>query len=411
MEFIRKYGLLIGSIVALLVLICFALLLIPEFQLPTVLQNSGLAAIISAFLGVVMTVAVTAMLLDKQAETQGNLLKKQSDTDAQKKKDKKIFDQKILVYSEFTENMWAMFDDAKVTNEKLKTLRAICFKKLVFHFNGEQIKEMTKAFQEFTKVVREIIKENGSLSDSDAATIAAGQIAHILRQSLGDIKNEQRGDLLSLFNSFSIREIVEEEAEQSVKISPVTQEQQQVKDGVTYWHFSMLFVEKQIAAFKQGNWVLNLIEYGEYWRTNLIEQVKPNDVIFLLKRGGSGYIGAFRAVGNPPYKNLNFEENKYSDDILKKYDIYQAITDDATLSSNILVKPIAYNCKGVGSNLVIPKTIQRINREDVVKFLLNRFNGKDLDENRLIGKGKFDDETLVELDENYFSEIIRKNNL
>jgi hypothetical protein len=48
-----------------------------------------------------------------------------------------------------------------------------------------------------------------------------------------------------------------------------------------------------------------------------------------------------------------------------------------------------------------------------VKFLLNRFNGKDLDTfpDRLSCKGKLDSETNIKLNNKYFSEIISKNNV
>jgi hypothetical protein len=48
-----------------------------------------------------------------------------------------------------------------------------------------------------------------------------------------------------------------------------------------------------------------------------------------------------------------------------------------------------------------------MNDTETVKFLLDRFNGNHLTDDRLIGKGKLDNETPVKLDENYFSGIIR----
>jgi len=66
MKFIKEYSALLIAVIGLLVLICFALLLLPETQMPTILQSSGLVAIISAFLGVVMTVAVTSILLENK---------------------------------------------------------------------------------------------------------------------------------------------------------------------------------------------------------------------------------------------------------------------------------------------------------------------------------------------------------
>jgi ribosomal protein L16 Arg81 hydroxylase len=72
-----------------------------------------------------MTVIVTSILLRQQTETESH-----------KDKDIRIYEQKIKVYSEFVEKMWAMFDDNKITEEefkeKLKELRKICFKQLVF---------------------------------------------------------------------------------------------------------------------------------------------------------------------------------------------------------------------------------------------------------------------------------------
>ena len=115
MNFIRKYFALLLAVVGLLVLICFALLLIPESQLPTILQSSGLVAIISAFLGVVMTVAVTAILLEKQSETQKELLKEESKIEQRKETDLKIFEKKQEVYHAFLEKFQKIIKDGDIT--------------------------------------------------------------------------------------------------------------------------------------------------------------------------------------------------------------------------------------------------------------------------------------------------------
>jgi hypothetical protein len=88
----------------------------------------------------------------------------------------------------------------------------------------------------------------------------------------------------------------------------------------------------------------------------------------------------------------------------------------STLSSNILVEPIAYNFKGIRYETVPLKTISRMNNPDRVKFLLNRFNGNDMDwdKNRLDGQGKLDNDTPIEFKEeniNYFIELFKKYNL
>jgi hypothetical protein len=410
MEFIRKYGLLIGSIVALLVLICFALLLIPEFQSPTILQNSGLAAIISTFLGVVMTVAITAMLLDKQAETQGKLLKEQSDTDAQKKKEVKIYEQRMETYSQFIEKMWEIVAKNESDNENepensaiydlLEELQQICFKQLIFFLDNKQIEKIAKQIEE--------------IKNDTTPTKAASEITQILQDSLQDSATKNDDEvcypLVDLYKVFKRPKSSKNNTESEKNIPAATSSNDSI-ESITYWHFIMLYEDVQIKAFRENNWVLALIEYGEDWRSWFVQQVKPNDVIFLFQKGGAGYIGAFRAL-DPPSKILKPEEigdAKYAE--YKEYDIYESIPDGATSASNILVEPIAYNFKGIGYPVVRRRTIERMNDLNAVKFLLNRFNGKDLDENRLIGKGTFDDGTPVKLNENYFSGIIRKNNL
>src|SRR5690606_40346779 len=62
---------------------------------------------------------------------------------------------------------------------------------------------------------------------------------------------------------------------------------------------------------------------------------------------------------------------------IAKFDIYEGLKDGASLCSNILVEPIAYNFKGVGYYTVRRRTIERMNDFEAVKFLLNRFNGKE----------------------------------
>lgn len=352
-----------------------------------------------ALISVVITVIITYLLLNCQTAQQVEILKNQTEQEVQKDKDIKIFQQKITVYAEFTEKMWAMLDDGTVTDEELKELRTICFRKLVFYLNSEQI---NKIYEQINKI---------DFENDDTAMKAVGEITHILQNSLNTDENVKSSDLIKLFNSFDKKKFEEkEEPEQVVNIAQNTvQQQQPTTNNVRYWHFNTLYEKQQIEAFKNGNWVLALIEYGEDWRTNAIRQVKPNDVIFLFKRGGSGYIGAFRAL-EPTAKILE-AGNEYTEAEIAKYDIYEGLDDGASLCSNILVEPIAYNFKGIGYYTVRRRAIERMNDFEAVKFLLNRFNGNDLNENQLSGKGKLDNDTIVSLNENYFSEIISNNKL
>ena len=282
-------------------------------------------------------------------------------------------------------------DDEKNYTE-LKELRKICFQSLVFYLNDEQIGKIQKQIKAI------------DLQDDDTATKAAAEITSILQDSLNE-KDNKKGDLLALFNSFK-KNIEKHDADEKMSQNVV---QQADADDIHYWHFNILDVEKQIAAFREKNWVLALIEYGEEWRTNLIKQVNPGDVIFLFKRGGFGYIGAFRAK-EPVFKILEADQ-EYTDEEIAQFDIYGGLADGASLCSNLLVEPIAYNYKGVGYWSVRRRTIERMNDTEAVKFLLNRLNGNDLDEERLAGKGKLDDGEIVPVNNEYFSKIITQNNL
>jgi uncharacterized membrane protein len=72
-----------GSLLVMfgLLLLIFAILLfVSETQLPSVLLSSGILAVISAIVGVILTGAVTVFLLQHQSEAQKDLLDTQSET-------------------------------------------------------------------------------------------------------------------------------------------------------------------------------------------------------------------------------------------------------------------------------------------------------------------------------------------
>ena len=118
---------------------------------------------------------------------------------------------------------------------------------------------------------------------------------------------------------------------------------------------------------------LSLIEYnGEQWRTNLVQQVKDNDIIFLFQKGGNGYVGAFRAKGWRIFDiNAKKEvimhgrklEEKAGDNYKKDvilYDIYESDADGGDWCANIIVEPIAFKYDGVGNpGGVYRRTISR----------------------------------------------------
>jgi hypothetical protein len=403
-EFWKNNMASLGVMFGLLLLIFVILLFVSEVQWPSTLLSSGLLAVISAIVGVILTGTVTVFLLQRQSETQKKFIWDQSEADKNTAKDIKIYEQKIQVYSEFTKQMWGMLDEGQITSKALKDLRTICFRELVFHLDNEQIKQIRDAINSIEE------------ANDDKGIEAIGNITHILQNNLNKKEEIKTTNLITLFNSFeNFKDIQPENLEKN------TLGQDEAINAITYWHFIIFDVDKQISAFKDGNWVLALIEYdGEDWKKNLVQQVKPDDVIFLYQRKGPGYIGAFRAL-DPAAKILTdkeFEDGKYTDDEIAKYDIYGCMEDGGSFSSNLLVKPIAYNYKGVRYKNPKLRTIQRILNIEEVEYLLNRLNGKGFelgeDSNRKDGAGKFDENTPVpvtELDSDYFNKLLKKHNL
>ncbi|MDE7149307.1 MAG: hypothetical protein K2O01_02700, partial [Bacteroidales bacterium] len=128
---------------------------------------------------------------------------------------------------------------------------------------------------------------------------------------------------------------------------------QKYNDGeIQCWHFAALDNGKQAAALGRQPAVLSLIEYGEDWRTERLEQVKENDVLFLFNRGGAGYVGMYRATGgqfiihNPAegtpavFEDGREEKREPTEDEIGRYDIYDAYEDDATYVSDVKVAEI-----------------------------------------------------------------------
>jgi len=140
------------------------------------------------------------------------------------------------------------------------------------------------------------------------------------------------------------------------------------------WHFNAWGDSqfKQFEELDKEEYELSLVEYGEYWRTNLLKQVEKGDIIMLFRRGGYGYVGAFEAIGRRVFdfekgeeEILYFDEEKtrpvedFNKDV-EKYDIYKSKEDGATLCSNLIVKCIAYVPDGVGNpGGVYRRTISR----------------------------------------------------
>jgi hypothetical protein len=328
-----------------------------------------------ALIGVFITLIVTHLLLEGQ--TKG---------DVHRARDIKIYSKKLKVYSEFTTKMWEMANNDNDDNDekiekRYQELRLMCFEKLAFFLKHDEIDKLTKTIEKIDKT---------GLIDRNLPHFC--KITSILQNSLEEDKNKDENEsiaLQNLYNAFNKADLKNEEDE-----TVIQETAEQSKDPVRYWHFNTLG-DAQLKAFKNNNWILSLIEYGEKWRTNALSHVKPNDVVFLFKRGGSGYIGAFRAVGTKIFNETSWKEDK--DANKSQFDIYNAFEDGASLVSSIIVEPIAFNYKGVGCKSVRRSTIERIHDKEAVNYLLTRFKGYELNENQKQGVGKLDNDTELKI--------------
>jgi len=397
-------------IILLLGLIAFALLLISEEEFPNLHLSTGIVALISAVIGVVLT----AFAISVQ-------LKQQSEAEAQKDKNVKIYEKKIAAYSKFSSKMWNFFNEydkiegKDIEVDNYEKLRIMCFDELAFFLEKKDIEKLAKIIGNL---------KSGGLNVNYSCIC---EITDILQDSLQDKKKEKKSikqkklekekkDLLiNLYNSFDNLYEPIEQKDKTEQISTtkedgvgITSNEMTIpvnETNITFWHFN-IWGDEQIKAFEKGNWVLNAIEYGEDWRTWKIKnQVKEGDVVFLFRRGGFGYVGAFRVVSRDIGENekshckILEEGKKHTPEDILKYDIYNSLEDGATFSSNIFVEPIAYNYKGIRYLTVRRRTIEKfVNDSGTVNVYLERFKGKgDIPEDRKIVGNKLDETTEVKI--------------
>jgi hypothetical protein len=337
------------------------------------------------------------------------LLKGQSESKEEREKSIKTFQQKLDVYSSFMKSMWDMvaeeFDDDEIKEKSLKKLRKICFRKLVFYLNEGQIKEITEQI----KVIGD--GKYNELKD------AASKISVILQDNLIEKKDKNNKDsapdhslLTKMFDAF-VGDYAQKEAEPGTSAQPVIEQEgaetaDRAANPITYWHF-IAYGAVQFTVFKNGKWILGLNEsWGDTWRTNAVKSVKPNDIIFLFRRGGGGYVGVFRA-SDPSYVYIDKENaNEYSQKEKDLYDMGHELAIGSRIAC-IFVEPIAYNYKGVGCKSVRRRTIEKIHDEEAVKFLLEKFSGKGMDREQLKEMGKLDENTPITINSAYFDEIYK----
>lgn len=370
------------------------------FQIPEI-WSQLLAIIASAFLGAGVTAWLTNTLLTNQQKSEET-----------KEKNIKVFENKIQVYSEFISRMWKTLEDDTITDEEIRGIRLDIFNKLIFYFDRIDLLEKK------VDMIKSSDKANEEIDSSKRTneTIQCfSEITELLRIDV-ERSGNMAGSIKQLWNRFAIQPrdqdsetiSVDKMGKESKAIPDVsligsvhqednTSENSQRLDNT--WHFNALgdqqFKRIEDDLTKSKDIELSLIEYGEYWRTNLMKQVRKDDCIMLFRRGGYGYVGAFKAIGrrifdfekgeeeilyfNEPEKSsiVSIKDNKEAFEAdAKNYDIYESKEDGATLCSNLIVTCIGYVPDGVGNpGGVYRRTISRYDSH-YAWLLKERFQNK-----------------------------------
>ena len=367
---IASIFLVLGIITAILA-ICFFVFHLPDFW------SQLLAIITSAFLGVGATAFIT-----------NTLLKNQQESEEAKEKNIKVYENKIQVYSEFISKMWKTLEDDEITDEEIRGIRSDIFNKLIFYLKKDDIIKLGEKVRS--------IKSSESFNDGEDKAIdkakkttgiieCFSEITELLRADVNNnVQTEAIQEISRLWNNFGVqpRENVAIPDKPTVamneeKVNPDTASTTTQNLNCRFWHFAMLGANEQIAALRNGVYELNLIEYEEEWRTNLIKQVKENDLVFLFRSGGFGYMGVYRVIGWRVFQFLEgdkvietlktgkSEEETITDEKrilndLKRSDIYNSRKDGADFCSSLIVEPLAFAKNGIGNpGGVYRKTISR----------------------------------------------------
>ena len=359
-------------------------------------DNSWSVQVLAACLGAIITIIVTRLLLSSQNKIEREREKERRELEDKLRKDFEFYNAKLKVYSESINQLWKTYSDS--SKETKNKLQDSIFDKLIFYLSDNLIKQITQIIADYINGYKKKESEKKESEKKEIVEIYA-DITTLLKQDLDskgekpnknheekpnennkenpilklrlvvddlmqtlerEDKNNNKQQIITNPNNktFSERanqdEIKEEQQEQ------VTQQVYNINNQA--WHFIMWDDYYNMQKLKEGRNELYFVE-NEEWRTNLLRQIEKDDLIMLYRKGGYGYIGAFRAKGRRIFDIEKGEEEEvyfdkeyrtitgpqYDDD-LKMHDIYEVKDDDGlTFISSIIVEPIAFMENGVGN--------------------------------------------------------------
>lgn len=371
-------------------------------------SHEMLFQILAVVLSVLFTAVVTSYLLISQSQSEEN-----------KEKNIKIHENKIKAYSSFLQKMWGVLDDDTIFKEEINDIRADLLDNLIFYLDKSQLQVILEALNNLYDGLKEDKPDESKKSEYiKFATSVANNLKEVVSTSVQKNRETDTELILNLWTVFSNienqfpdkEEIGEPEVASEVWGQPEVDHFDESNSSPSIitkrlkaqaWHFCELSTS-QLDYLESGGTELSLVEYGVNWRTDLVKQVKPNDIVFLF-RGNKRYSGAFLAKGwrvfiydeqrnvleltSPDVEKKVVKEGKVSIDsvasVLAKYDIYQSYLDpNSTSCANIIVDELSYFRDGVTNpNTTYRKTISRYYWEYAVK-LMKEFVNKETDQSK-----------------------------
>ena len=315
------------------------IIFIVVFVIATILNLFELLQSYQQFVAVLLSAAATYVIVVIT-------ISRQSSQQESRDKNIRIYQKKLEVYSKFNALLWSVDDISDF--EKVKDM---CMQELIFVISENKIQELTEEAKKSVESGHDkILKVFNAINHNEDINNQTAEENTVLVESKYELK---RPEIRQIWNDYEASKI-------------------------QCWHFNAYDVKIQNDALKEGNGFLSLIEYGEDWRTERLKQVKSGDVIFLFNRGGSGYVGLYRATetivlrmdNDSIYKSLDGSEEKIiSAEEASPYDIYYAIGDGATLVSDIKVEAIMTRDHSWNPIGTMRQTIVRPNADNVWELL------------------------------------------
>ena len=381
---------------------------------------------------VLLSVIVTAIIT-------GTLLERQTSGEERREKNVHIHTNKIAAYSEFISNMWGVLDGEMIDRNKIGQLRAEMFNKLIFYLDNKVINLILQKMQELREDIDRL--ENGGDDDSSDKKAARcrrifADITAILRNDINP-QNSEDCDLGT--DASHIRQLwgaidsfVNDGDMQEASCALAGGELKGLKNRC--FHFNAWGWEYQKSLWSEVHgelYPLFMCEYGESWRTDFLRtRIHENDLIFLYRSSGRGYVGVSRAkgyvtveFGSGPedmkcrihsYKTgetqlidnrqLQIQAPEYAGKLIALYEQYRterSVSDDGpTYYSYLYVEPILLYADGVGSSDVYSRTISPFDPR-TARLVYLKFK-------KLVDEGRIDESHI---DRTLFNAIAAENGI